>query len=418
MAELNLDQLTQRVAEFRKQREPLRLEQSASFRGTKARMNSDLKSENKRFISTNRYLMTLLIVSALALVSAQVGWIVFGQEPVGARTIQSDTPDPRFIDALKSPAADQLEERISSLTGNMETLSGLLTDLESKLIATDQVEERIFSLNENLEKLNSLTTDLESKQIAADKLDARITGLTENMETLNNMTTDLESRQMAADKLDARIAGLTENMATLNTLTTDLESRQLAADRLEERISNITKELQVLSDLAAGVESKQRATLATTGTVVPATQKLVSRTTELPSVAKEAPAVQTRQAAAPVTPDLKPVTDAPSSKRETSRTAPKEPRESVVSKEPAASVPQSGPWTINLISSPDKAYAVSFSDTVRSKGIRTELQEVSVKGTPYWRVQVTGFSTQGEAKAAADTVKDKLGLTDIWVMKR
>ena len=88
MAELNLDQLTQRVAEFRKQREPLRLEHSASSRGTKARMNSDLKSEKMRFLSRNRYInMTLLIVVfVFAMVTAQVGWILFGQERDGTRT--------------------------------------------------------------------------------------------------------------------------------------------------------------------------------------------------------------------------------------------------------------------------------------------------------------------------------------------
>ena len=81
-------------------------------------------------------------------------------------------------------------------------------------------------------------------------------------------------------------------------------------------------------------------------------------------------------------------------------------------------MPQNGPWNINLISSADKTYAVRFANTARSKGVRTELQEVIVKGTPYWRVQVTGFSTQGKAKAYADTIKGKLGLEDTWIMRR
>jgi len=379
-----VNQLTQKMADFRKQQEELRLEDSAF---TKARKARNLNSEKKQFIDRNRYVITLVIVFALAMVVAQVGWVIFGQETNNVGIVQSDTPDRRYSNALNNPTADQLEERISSLTGNMQTLSGLLNDMESKLIATDQVEKRISGLNENLEKLNSMTTDLESKQMAADKLDARISGLAENIETLNSMTTDLESKQMAAA-------------------------------RLEERISKITTDLQLLSDLAAGVESKQKTALATTGTIVPATQKLVSSTTELPSVSKEVPAIQTQQASAPATLEPKPVTDAPLSKRDTSRTEPKERRDSVVSKEPSASVTQNGPWTINLISSPDKAYAVSFSDSARSKGISTELQEVSVKGTPYWRVQVTGFSTQAAANDSADSIKDQLGLTDIWVLKR
>jgi TolA-binding protein len=343
------------LADFREQQEYLRVEDGAF---TKARMDRALKSKKKRFLSRNRYINITLffIVFVFAMVTAQVGWILFGQDRDGTPISQSATLDSRYFNALESPAADKLEERISRLTGNMETLSGLLADLESKLIATDQVEKRISSLNENLEKLSSMTTDL--------------------------------------------------------------ESRQIAADRLEERISKITKDLQILSDLAAGVESNQRAALATTSTVVPATQKLVSRTTGLPTVANETPAIETNLAPVAVSPSPKLDTDSPTSKRETSPTLPKERQDSVVSKQRAASVPQNRPWTINLISSPDKAYAVSFSDTAQSRGISTELQEVSVKGTPYWRVQLTGFSTQDEAKTAADSVKDKLGLTDIWIMKR
>ncbi len=374
------------MADFREQQEYLRVEDGAS---TKARMDRALKLKNLRFLSRNRYIKTTLffVVFVFAMVTAQVGWVLFGQERDGTPIFQSATLDSRYFNALESPAADKLEERISRLTGNMETLSGLLADLESKLIATDQVEERISSLNENLEKLSS-------------------------------MTTDLESRQVATDKLDARISGLTENMETLNSLTTDLESRQLAADGLEERISKITKDLEILSDLAAGVESHQRAPLATTSTVVPVTQKLVFKTTELLTVAKETPTIETKFAPVAVSPGPKLDTDSPKGKRETSRAVPKERQASVVSKQHAAGVSKNRTWTINLISSPDKAYAVSFSDTAQSRGISTELQEVSVKGTPYWRVQVTGFSTQDEAKIAADTVKDKLGMADIWIMKR
>jgi len=404
--ELNLDQLTKKVEEFRKQREQLRREHSA------------FKSENKPFSSNNShgYNKTLLLPLAAALVIAPViGWIVLGQEPDEVRWRQVPaTPDPRYSNALKSPAADQLEERIYSLTGNMEILSSLITDLESKLIATDQLE-------------------------------ARISGLTENLEILNSLTTDLESRQIATDKLEVRISGLTENMETLNSLTTDLESKQMAADKLEVRISNITKDLQILSDLAAGLESTQVAALATTiavvpakrklvsranpelptgaretpATIVPAKRKLVSRTNpELSTSAKETPAIETKLASVSATPDPKPVTDGQMSKRETLRTVSREPRDSVVNKQATNSVPQNRPWNINLISSPDKAYAIRFSNKARSRGIGTQLQEVKVKGTTYWRVQVTGFSTQTEAKAYAGTVKDKLGLKDIWIMKR
>ncbi len=408
------------MAEFRKQREMLRNERMSSAKDFKHQMQDSLKSRHKRFFSKNSNLMALLLVAALAIVAAQVWWIVLAQEPDGVRTIRSDTLDARYSNALASPTADQLETRISSLTANMQALSGLITNLESKLVATDQLEERISGLTEKVEKLNSSTADLESRQMAADKLEERISGLTEHMETLNSSTADLESRQMAADKLEERISGLTEHIETLNSSTADLESRQMAADRLETRISTMTKELQILSDSAAGLKSNQMAAFATTTPFFPVKQELVSRTNPaLPAVAKEAPAIETTLTSVPATPDPKPVTDGQTSKRETVRTLPKERRDNNdVNEQPADSVPQNGPWTINLISSPDKSYAVDFSNTARSKGVRTELQEVSLKGTPYWRVQVTGFSTQGEAKAYADNVKDKLGLTATWIMKR
>ena len=276
---------------------------------TKGQMDQALKSEKMRFLDRNRYInITLLfVVFVFAMVTAQVGWILFGQDRDGTPISQSATLDSPYINTLESPTADKLEERISRLTGNMQTLSGLLADLESKLIATDQVEERISSLNRNVEKLNS-------------------------------MTTDLEFRQVAADQLDARISGLTANMETLNSLTTDLESRQIVADRLEERISKITKDLQILSDLTAGVESNQMAALATTSIVVPATQKLVSRTIELPKVAKETLATETKLAPVAVSSSLKLDTDSPTRKRETSPTVPKERQDSVVSKQRATSV--------------------------------------------------------------------------------
>jgi hypothetical protein len=325
---------------------------------TKAQMDRALKSEKKRFFSRKLYINLALffVVFVFAMVTAQVGRILFMQEHDGFPIFQSATLDSDYFNALEAPAANKLEERISRLTGNIATLSGLLADLESKLIATDRVEKRISGLTENLEKLSSMTTDL--------------------------------------------------------------ESRQMAADELEERISKITKDLQILGDLAAELESKHRAATATTSTVVPAKKKLVSRITELPTVAKETPAIETKLTPVAVSPSPKLDTDSSTSKRETSLTEPKESQDSVVSKQRVASVPQNRPWTINLISSPDIAYAESFSDTAQSRGISTELQEVSVKGTPYWRVQVTGFSTQREAKTAADNVKDKLGLTDVWIMQR
>lgn len=429
------------MAEFRKQRAQLQREHGGFESGN-----------GKAFSETSYgYKKTILIPILVVLtVGPLLAWFQLGP-PEAEEVRWHKAPaarEPRFSNALESPATDQLEERISSLTGNMEMLSGLITDLESKLTATDKLEERISGLTENLATLNGLTTDLESRQVATDNLEERISGLTDNMETLNSLTTDLESKQIATNRLEAQISGLTDNMETLsgltddleskqiaanklgvqissltedmetlNSLTADLESRQMAADKLDQRIANITRDLQMLSDLAAGLESRKLASLATSIAIVPAQQQYIIRTKPEPlTVARKTPAV-TRQASVPAIPTPEPVKVAQTSKRETLSTAPSKPRESVVSKQPAASKPLNRPWTINLISSPDKTYAVRFSDSAQSKGISTKLQEVTVKGTRYWRVQINGFSTQDEAKAYADTIKGKLGLKDTWIMR-
>ncbi len=77
-----------------------------------------------------------------------------------------------------------------------------------------------------------------------------------------------------------------------------------------------------------------------------------------------------------------------------------------------------GPWVINLVSSPSKSDADRLEEKARSSDIQTQQQQVTVKGKQYWRVQITGFSTAGEARIYADTAMEKLGLKDVWIMKR
>jgi cell division septation protein DedD len=77
-----------------------------------------------------------------------------------------------------------------------------------------------------------------------------------------------------------------------------------------------------------------------------------------------------------------------------------------------------GAWVINLVSLPSQADADQFSARARSKGVHTEQQNVTVKGKKYWRVQITGFVTSEEAKSHSNSSKQKLGLKDVWIMKR
>lgn len=77
-----------------------------------------------------------------------------------------------------------------------------------------------------------------------------------------------------------------------------------------------------------------------------------------------------------------------------------------------------GPWLINLVSLYDKAAADRFVATAESKGVRATQNRVTVKGRDVWRVQISGFATQQEARAYGATASEKLGLKDVWVFKR
>jgi cell division septation protein DedD len=77
-----------------------------------------------------------------------------------------------------------------------------------------------------------------------------------------------------------------------------------------------------------------------------------------------------------------------------------------------------GHWVINLASLPNKADAERFMTNARSRGVATDLYQVTVRGKEYWRVHVPGFTTADEANAKATLIKGKLGLKDAWVAKR
>ncbi|MGB5259536.1 MAG: SPOR domain-containing protein, partial [Gammaproteobacteria bacterium] len=84
----------------------------------------------------------------------------------------------------------------------------------------------------------------------------------------------------------------------------------------------------------------------------------------------------------------------------------------------AASVDKEGKWIINLASLSSKADADHFAEKAQSRDIETKQQQVTVKGKQYWRVQIAGFSTAVEAKVYAVTAKERLGLKDVWIMRR
>jgi cell division septation protein DedD len=103
-----------------------------------------------------------------------------------------------------------------------------------------------------------------------------------------------------------------------------------------------------------------------------------------------------------------PANDKPATETLTKSTAPAQPQ----------SISNDGPWVINLVSLYDKTAANRFTEKARTRGVRADTNQVTVKGKQVWRVQVSGFSTQDEASAYGDTSKEKLGLNSVWIFKK
>ena len=49
---------------------------------------------------------------------------------------------------------------------------------------------------------------------------------------------------------------------------------------------------------------------------------------------------------------------------------------------------------------------------------RLDQRRVTVRGKQYWRVQTPGFATREGARSNAETIRDKLALQDVWIIKR
>ena len=109
---------------------------------------------------------------------------------------------------------------------------------------------------------------------------------------------------------------------------------------------------------------------------------------------------------------------APTLAAATSKVATLESEKPVNVEPPTPSAAKQGPWVINIASSQDKADANRLAEKARSSDFQTELQQVTVKGRQYWRVQITGFATKEEARATSGSVKEALGLKDVWITTR
>jgi DedD protein len=68
-------------------------------------------------------------------------------------------------------------------------------------------------------------------------------------------------------------------------------------------------------------------------------------------------------------------------------------------------------WTVQVKSSPDKKYADSWADRLKTKGYDAFVVDADVKGQTWYRVRVGHFAARQEAEALRATLESKEGLS-------
>jgi len=199
-----------------------------------------------------------------------------------------------------------------------------------------------------------------------------------------------------------------------------------AVERMDMKIAALAERVNSLTDSITQLETKLISAHATTDVIITAkaiqqsstntTQQTISKTEHiLETLPPPASGITEKEVSVAIAP--RPSSGGTASAPSDASTA-MEHQPPFTNNGPAIKTSKDGPWVINLVSTSRKADADRLTKKVLSKDIPTEQQQITVKGTQYWRVQITGFSTAENARAYAETAKEQLGLKDAWIMKR
>ncbi|MEN8133488.1 MAG: SPOR domain-containing protein [Pseudomonadota bacterium] len=351
-----MERIKQKMEEARKQREQLQHGHATSTEGVRHRKQSAFRSEKNRLftLKDNNIEQFLSRMAVVAALAMVAWWIVPSQEPDGTRLHDLDLLESHQTSATGSPAVEKLEARITGLIERVEILTDSITYLEFRLKRAHVITDSVTGAEQ---KLASSTTP-EPPVIAE---------VVRDFETLPPPAAGQTGREVSVAK--------TPRKATARVTTRPQDTTVIAAVATNEP---------------------------------PALHKPDRAVPDAPA----SPTLGTDNVAGGQSSTRKPLRTA------SSKAAVMERQDPVTKKQPAVSVDKDGPWVINLASSPSKADADRLAEKARSRDIQTEQQQVTVKGKQYWRVQIIGFSTAEEARAYGDTAKEKLGLKDIWIMKR
>ena len=223
---------------------------------------------------------------------------------------------------------------------------------------------------------------------------------------------DIQDKLFSASLLDGKYASLDARLKALGSAFTDL-------DRRVHAMTSGTPTPRPAKPPAPGISRSQSGKILRTQ--APAAQ--TDPPDKTTAVTEKLLAMATKIDPAPAEPAS---AESANIQKET-EAAPNEATPEAVSRQPLAikdvtvsgsATRPAGPWTINLMSSRDRAYVETAATHASSLGVPVELSSANIKGKQYWRLQVTGFSSLAAAKSAATGIEKKLGIRDAWFLKR
>lgn len=75
-------------------------------------------------------------------------------------------------------------------------------------------------------------------------------------------------------------------------------------------------------------------------------------------------------------------------------------------------------WTINLLSSTDRADVEAIRARAERLNIPAEIKDARIDGTRYWRLQVNGFNSRSDADKGSANIKEQLGIDNVWIFRQ
>ncbi len=253
-------------------------------------------------------------------------------------------------------------------------------------------------------------------------IDSRISTLETLSKRQSTELADIQSRVFSASLQEGRYASLNARMTALNEAFANLASRlgQVIPPSASTPAREARKPDSPAREPEIPAAASRPATAAADDAIdqEPAQPDLPGRSS--PGMAGTVTQPATRPSKPPVAGDAVAAitrTAPPTPVREDtgSKAAPEASQALMTADKPASST---GPWVINLLSSPDKAYVERFSRNSGAAKQNAELNSATVNGRQYWRLQIAGFESYAAAKKHAGTVKQELGIKDVWIFRQ